>query len=110
MSEDRQTIIEALRQYDIKKSPSWSELEKLSHKTDIDGVDVDPAGIILEKEQFRGVANVYVLLAYDGKKKSGLQTSDSFLGRFRGHFDDQRRPIIDDFSIDTSPFYEGEKL
>jgi hypothetical protein len=103
-------VIKAVEDYDLYKSPSWPDLDDLSDDTSVDAVDVDPAGIIFEpKDQFHGLANVYVLLQYREDQQDGFETSDSFLGRFEGHFDTNGTPVIDKISIDTSPFYEGER-
>ena len=105
---DRKAVIDAVEQYDLTESPAWQDLNTLSARTILDGVEVDPDGVILDDDQFRGVMNVYVVLRY-GSSKDGFETSDSFLGNFKGHFVQGEGPVIDQVSVDTSPFFEGER-
>jgi hypothetical protein len=108
---DVDAVVEAVRKYDPTKTKSWDDVRILSDKTELDGLDLDPAGIILQPgNEFKGIVNIYVVLTYGRKKNDTFMTSDSFLGYFKGHFDKEHRPIIDDLLIDTSPFYEGENV
>jgi hypothetical protein len=107
--ERTQAVIDAIRHYNLTKSPSWKDLDALSTRTHVDGLEVDPAGIIFESEdRFRGVLNVYVVLEYASETNDEFQTSDSFLGKFKGHFNKKGYPVIDEIKVDTSPFFEGE--
>lgn len=102
-------IVDAVEQMDLTGFPeAWNELDILSNRTQIDAIQVDPAGISISGKGFRGVAPVYVSLEY-GAKQDRFTTSDSFLGKFSGHFDDHGSPIVDEFSVDTSPFFAGEE-
>ena len=66
----------------------WSDLDELSTHTILEGVEVDPEGILIDDDgRFKGVMNVYVTLQYGKDDDEGFTTSDSFLGRFEGHLD-----------------------
>src|SRR5215211_751931 len=96
-----QAIVEAIENFDIVDSPAWHDLDILSTHTHIDGIEVDPEGIIFEPEgRFKGVANIYVLLKYGSDKDEGFETTDSFRGYFQGHFEKGGKPIIENLSID----------
>jgi hypothetical protein len=101
----RQKIAEAVKAYDLTGDPVWSDLDLLSTHTVLDGVEVDPEGVILEKDDsFEGVMNIYVTLHY-GSGEDAFATSESFLGKYHGHFEGNR-PTVDRIEVDTSPFYE----
>jgi len=97
-----------MENFDLTTSPAWSDLDELSSQTLLDGVEIDPDGVIVKGQKFKGPVSVYVLLQYGSKNDEGFETSDSFMGEFEGHFDENNKPIIDNVRIDTSPFYEGE--
>lgn len=99
-------IVDAVEQLELTDFPSaWGALDALSNRTQVDAIQVDPEGVTVSGNAFRGIAPVYVVLEYGGE--DGFTTSDSFLGRFKGHFDKSGRPVVDDFSVDTTPFYAG---
>src|SRR4051812_18216231 len=101
-------ILKAIKTYDIASSTAWPELEALSSHTFLDGVEIDPDGIIVKGNQFRGPISVYVVLKYNEPNEDNFETSDSFMGEFNGHFDEHENPVIDSVTVDTSPFFEGE--
>jgi hypothetical protein len=95
---------------ELTETSAWNDLDVLSTHTYIDGIEVDPAGIIFENgKKFHGVVNIYVLLEYGPNGSDNFQTSESFLGRFHGHLEPDGKPVVDDVTVDTSPFYEGEE-
>ena len=101
-----QAIVHAVEDYPIAESAAWGDLDALSAQTVVDGIEVDPEGVTVDRDgRFRGVSNVYVGLQY-GSGEDGFETSDGFLARFEGHFDEVRTPVIDKFTVDTSPFYQ----
>ena len=63
---DRQIadILKAIKTYDLASSPAWSDLDALSSHTFLDGVEVDPDGIIVKGKEFRGPISVYVVSKY----------------------------------------------
>lgn len=101
-------VMDAVENYELAESAAWSDLDALSTHTYIDGIEIDPEGVILEDNRFHGVMNVYVLLTYGSDKEDGFETSDAFLGQFEGHFNPEGKAVIDNLTVDTSPFYEGE--
>ena len=104
-------IVKAVENLDLTAFPeAWNELDVLSTHTQIDGIQVDPAGVSVSGKSFRGVAPVYVVLEYGGQNDDGFTTSDSFLGTFSGHLDEGGRPVVDTFAVDTSPFFAGEEV
>lgn len=104
-SADRQqAIAEAARAIDLSALPAWGELASLSTHTTLDGLEVDPEGVIIKGNDFEGSMVVYVKLDY-GSSEDRLETSDAFNASFTGHFGEGDRPIIDRVEVDTSPFY-----
>jgi hypothetical protein len=102
----RKIIAEVLKGYDLTGDAAWGNLDELSTHTRLEGVDVDPEGILIDDQgRFKGVMNVYVTLQYGKDDKEGFASSDSFLGNFEGHLEGER-PKIDAVTVDTSPFYE----
>jgi hypothetical protein len=100
-------IMQAISDYDLTQSGAWKDLDALSTHTYLDDTEVDPEGIVLFDDGFKGFISIYVLLQYGSNKKEGFQTSDAFRGLFTGHFDGTTA-VIDEVSVDTSPFYAGE--
>lgn len=79
------------------------ELEHLSDRTIVDRIKVDPAGILVDGDRFEGLSVVSVALGYE-KRGRKFSQSYAFWGRFSGHFaGDAAR--VDNFAVDTSPFY-----
>ena len=101
-------VLQAVTDLDLTQSEAWSALDELSTHTYIDDVEVDPEGIVLDEDRFKGMMNIYVLLQYGRDNQEGFQTSDAFRGWFNGHFEGAEA-IIDGVRVDTSPFYEGER-
>ena len=102
-----QAVIDSVQNFELSESSSWSDLDALSNRTYVDQIEVDPAGVIIERGgHFQGMMNVYVLLEYGSSGDDRFETSDSFLGRFKGHFDQKQAAVIDEISVDTSPFYK----
>lgn len=100
-------VLQAVSDFDLTQSDAWSDLDELSTHTHIDEVEVDPEGIILDEDRFKGMMNIYVLLQYGRDSHEGFQTSDAFRAWFNGHFEGAEA-VIDGVKVDTSPFYEGE--
>jgi hypothetical protein len=100
-------IVEAMANADLTKYDAWNALDELSSQTTVEGINVDPAAIIVTGKRFIGLAAIYVALKYDadGDSDAILDTSDTFEGQFEGHFE-KARPIIDKVTVDTTPFYE----
>lgn len=108
-SERSEQVAEYIRNLDLTGLHLWRDLDSLSTHTYLDGVEIDPDGIIVsENGDFTGVFNVYVTLQYGHDEEEGFSTSDSFLATVRGHFNDGA-PVIDDSSVDTSSFYGEEE-
>jgi hypothetical protein len=102
----REKVAKLVEAYDLSSDPAWSALDELSTHTALEGVEVDPEGVVLDKGgKFQGIMNVYVTLQYGKDADDGFTTSDSFLGKFEGHFEGDK-PKIDAISVDTSSFYE----
>lgn len=98
-------IVDAMSNAELRRYEAWSDLARLSFETTVDGINVDPAGIIVTGDKFVGLAAIYVALKYNSGLRRGLETSDTFEGQFEGHFEG-KRPVIDKVTVDTSPFYE----
>jgi Predicted pPIWI-associating nuclease len=101
-------VMDAISQYDIVGSPSWSELEAISSHIQLDQIEAIPEGIFETDDGFSATASVYVLLNYGGKNDK-LSSADTFPAQVDGHFENkesQIKAIIDFFIVDTSSFYE----
>lgn len=94
-------IVEAVSHAKLTEYDAWNDLNALSSNTDVDGIDVDPAGVTLEGERFTGLATIYVASQYGTTGVDGFETSNAFEGHFDG-----KRPVIDKITVDTTPFYE----
>jgi hypothetical protein len=46
-------------------------------------------------------------LVYGEGDKEGFTATDGFLGKSSGHLEDIK-PVIDQFTVDTSPFFESQ--
>jgi hypothetical protein len=98
-------IVDAVSNAELTEYDAWNDLGALSTRTGVDGIEVDPAGIVVNGDQFNGLATIYVALQYGSNHDDGFETSDAFEGQFEGHFDG-KKPIIDKITVDTSPFYK----
>ena len=96
-------IMDAMSNVELTQYEAWNDLGELSSDTTVDGINIDPAGIVVTGDRFVGLAAIYVALKYDAADE--LETSDSFEGQFEGHFEGTR-PVIDKVTVDTSPFFE----
>ncbi len=96
-------IADTVRAVQLTTFPAWNDLDVLSNHTRIDGIGVDPEGITVRGSQFSGLAAVYVVLEYD-QGPDQFTTSEAFRGKFTGHIE-AGKPVIEDFTVDTSPFF-----
>jgi hypothetical protein len=102
-----EAIMRAVSEYDLTQSDAWADLDALSTHTYVENLEVDPEGVVIDDDRFKGIMNVYVLLQYGPSNQEGFQTSDAFRAWFDGHFQGQGA-IIDRVKVDISPFYAGE--
>jgi Predicted pPIWI-associating nuclease len=105
LEKKRATVVGFIEGQELTDRPAWGDLDILSTHTTLDGIEVDPEGIIFDGDEFGGVMNVHVTLHYGGHGDDGFTTSDSFPGDFHGRFD-KGKPEVDQISVDTSSFYE----
>ncbi len=98
-------IVDAVSNVRLTDFDAWNDLDALSSHTGVDGIDVDPEGIIVSGESFQGLAAIGVALRYDPDGDAGFVTSDTFEGQFEGHFEG-KRAIIDKITVNTDPFYQ----
>jgi hypothetical protein len=103
-------VMEAVSNYEIQESWAWDQLDSLSSHTYVEEIEAIPEGIFETDEgEFSAIATVYVTLNY-GSTKDDLSVPDSFPAQVEGHFEIKKRgqinAIIDEFSVDTSSFYE----
>lgn len=107
-----QKIINLVQEFDLTDSASWSDIDALATQVSVDGIEVDPEGVVLYGNgKFDGIFNLYLKLQYGSDSNDGFISSDSFLGRFEGHFEkgglsNNDNPVIDSLSVDTTRFYE----
>ncbi|MEJ0097304.1 MAG: hypothetical protein WDM84_04375 [Bauldia sp.] len=102
---DPKRVIEAMSQIDLAETEAWPDLDLLASRVAVEAIQVDPAGLVISKDgRFDGVFNVYLSLQYGGKNDR-FATSDSFLGKYSGHFQSNGNPEIEHVSVDTSRFY-----
>ena len=97
-------ILQAAESYDVKQSSAWRELQSLSKGVQLDDKEIDPEGIVLMDNRFKGAMNLYVLLPF-GTGSAKVETTESFAGRFEGHFLDGGAAQIDDLTVNTSSFF-----
>lgn len=98
----RDAVAAAARSFDVRGSPAWQDLSGISNDIELDDVEVDPAGIVLKDDWFRGVMNLYVLLKFAG---SGLESAESFPAFFEGRFDADGKPTIERLDVKTGSFF-----
>ena len=78
----RRRVIEAVRAFPFAESPVAQQLQSLAPKYEIEGIEIEPEGVIISGDSFRGAMNLYVLLAFP----DGLESAEAFLGHFEGTF------------------------
>ncbi len=100
----RDRIAGAVRDVDLTDFACWNDLDVLSSHTIPEDIEVLEDTIDIKDDNFSGVLNVYVQLKY-GKGDEGFTSSDGFPGKFKGHFDENDRLVIDEVTVDTSSFY-----
>jgi hypothetical protein len=96
----------AVQQATLQGTQAWQQLSSLAPHFEIDGIEVEPEGVLVSGDKFRGAMSVYVILDFQTNQPQGtrLETSESFLGHFSGHFD-QGAPVIDDVQLKLEPFF-----
>ncbi len=100
----RDRIAGAVQDVDLTDFACWNDLDVLSSHTIPEDIEVLEDTIDIKDDNLSGVLNVYVQLEY-GKGDEGFTSSDGFPGKFKGHFDENDRPFIDEVTVDTSSFY-----
>jgi hypothetical protein len=100
-------ILRVIRNFDITVQPSWEQVKELSSDTVLEGLEVEPAGIVVDGNKFEGVANVHVLLHYSADGGNPFNDAESLVGHFRGHLRKDKTPVIDEVQFDLEPFYEN---
>ena len=103
--ERKNLIIGAVKDLELTEFSCWSDLDALSTRTIQEDIEILDEVLEIENDHFKGMLNIYVMLEY-GKGEDGFVTSDGFPGKFRGHFDEDGKPVIDDVIVDTSSFYD----
>jgi hypothetical protein len=103
----REQIVKLVEGHNLTRDPVWRELVALSSETRVEALEVDPEGVVITGESFEGVMNIYLKLEYamDSQPNDAFTTSDSVLGKFKGHFE-RGNPKLDEITVETSPFYE----
>ncbi len=103
-------VLAAMSTYQLTDSSGWNALDSLATHVVIDDVEVDPAGIIFdEADGFHGAVSIYLVLKYGSATDDGPETTEAFRGRFTGHMSADDTAAIDDVTVDTSSFFEGER-
>ena len=87
-------IVKAVQDLDLTNRTEWQNLVDLSSRTELDAIEVNPAGVMIDGDQFNGLVNVYVGLYYERNGKDTIATSDAFVGKFQGHFETDK-PVVD---------------
>jgi hypothetical protein len=95
-------IVDAVSRIDLTAHPQWSEVEALSDRTELDGVQVDPEAIIIRDGAFESEMTVSLGLTYRQGRRPPIETSDAMIGIFKGHFNSSGEPVIDEVSLDPS--------
>jgi hypothetical protein len=102
-------VMNAVSGFVLSESPEWSDLDILSKRTELEGIDAVPEGIFEEDSKFSALGTVYVSLNYGDKDEETITSSDAFPAHIEGHFEGtgkKVRAIIDSFNVDTSSFLE----
>jgi|ERR1700733_4269713 len=104
----RDAIVGAISDFDISDSGAWKKLDTLSSNTEVETIEANTEGIFVAgPKKFEATATVYVVLHY-GDKKDSFETTDAFPAHVTGRFDDNKKVIIENFSVDTSSFFDGD--
>ncbi len=101
----QRVIIEAVQAQEATETAAWSDLGTLSSNTVVNTVETFPEEIRINGDAFSGPLTWYVTLSYGKDEGDRLNTSESFPGRFEGHFENGE-PVIDRMTVDVSSFYE----
>lgn len=107
LAECKHSIAMLMRDYDLKqKFPDvWRHLAELSDETQLDAVDVDPAGVFVKGNTFDGLMTVYLVFRFN-TQDGRILSPEALEGEFKGHFDAEGRPQIDSVSVNDSLFYQ----
>jgi len=81
----RLVIAHEAQKLELRHTEAWQQLMSLADHPEVEGIEVEPDGILLEGDTFRGAMSVYVLLRYS---QENIESAEAFLGYFRGHFED----------------------
>ena len=93
-------IAAAVRNIELTETGAWGDLDVLSSRTRIEGIEVFEDEIRVHGEEFEGPINVHVMLQYP----EDITMSETFPGRFEGRWKADK-PVIEKVSVDTSSFY-----
>ena len=96
-------IAHSLQQVEISDLAIWGELDALSNRTRVEGVEVPEEGVVLgANNRFSAILNLYLSLEY-GKGEDGFTTSESLLARVEGYLIGDN-PVVENATVDTSDF------
>ena len=102
----RDAIIDAISSYPLSETEAWVDLDELSSHTEVGAIEANNEGIFTTgNNKFEATATVYVTLNY-GDKKDSFSTTDSFPAHVVGTVKDGNRISIENFSVDTSSFFD----
>lgn len=103
-------IIQMVKRVKLDQFPKVKhDLAELANETTVEKIGIDPAGVLVDGKKFEGLAAVYVALKYH-EGSGDFTTSEAFRGKFRGHMRGNKEPVIDEFTVDTSPFFAGAEI
>jgi len=105
----RDAVMNAISRFELCDRPEWTDLDALSTRTELEGIDAVPEGIFEESSKFSAVSTVYVSLSYGDKGEESVTISDAFPAHVEGHFVGRGKTlkaVIESFDVDTSSFYE----
>jgi hypothetical protein len=102
----RRMVAAAVQQADLQGTQAWQQLTSLTPHFEIDGIEAEPEGVLVSGNNFRGALSLYVILDFQPNQPQGsrLETSESFLGHFSGHFVGEA-PVIEDVQLKLEPFF-----
>jgi hypothetical protein len=99
----RKSIADALRGIEIANTEAWSELNVLSNRTIIEGIEVFEDEIKIRENAFEGLFNAHCQLSY-GDGADAFTLSETFPGRFEGHILEGGEVDFERVMVDTSGF------